>query len=57
MRLTLQRERWQRDGSRIAGYSARVAVLRHRWAAPGQETTVRVTFNGVHLQAPGTELV
>ena len=54
VRLTLQRERWQRDGQRIAGYSARVAVLRNRWAAPGQETTIRVTFNGVHLQAPGT---
>jgi hypothetical protein len=25
-------------------------VLRHRWAAPGQETMVRVTFNGVHLE-------
>jgi RecA/RadA recombinase len=49
VRLGVQRARWQRDGSRIAGYSARVVVLRHRWAAPGQETTVRVTFNGVHL--------
>jgi RecA/RadA recombinase len=49
VRLLVQRERWQRDGDRIAGYSARVAVLRHRWAAPGQETTIRVTFNGVHI--------
>ncbi|MEI2691362.1 MAG: hypothetical protein V9H69_17315 [Anaerolineae bacterium] len=49
VRLTAERARWQRDGARIAGYSARLAVLRHRWAAPGQETTVRVTFNGVHL--------
>lgn len=49
VRLGVQRARWQRDGRRIAGYSARIAVLRHRWAAPGQETTVRVTFNGVHL--------
>lgn len=49
VRLAVQRARWQRDGERIAGYSARIAVLRHRWAAPGQETTVRVTFNGVHL--------
>ncbi len=54
VRLTVQRSRWQRDGARIAGYSARIAVLRHRWAAPGQETTVHVTFNGVHLQASGT---
>jgi RecA/RadA recombinase len=49
VRLTVQRARWQRDGQRIAGYSARLAVLRHRWAAAGQETMVRVTFNGVHL--------
>jgi recombination protein RecA len=51
VRLTVQREHWQRDGNRIAGYSARVAVLRHRWASPGQETTIRVTFNGVHLDS------
>jgi RecA/RadA recombinase len=50
VRLVVQRERWQRDGARIAGYSARVAVLRNRWGRPGQETTIRVTFNGVHLQ-------
>jgi RecA/RadA recombinase len=50
VRLAVQRARWQRDGARIAGYSARLAVLRHRWAAPGQETMVRVTFNGVHLE-------
>ena len=49
VRLMVQRARWQHDGARITGYSARIAVLRHRWAAPGQETTVRVTFNGVHL--------
>lgn len=49
VRLAVQRGHWQRDGQRIAGYSARLAVLRHRWAAPGQETTVHVTFNGVHL--------
>ena len=52
MRLLVQRARWQRDGARIAGYSARLAVLRHRWAAPRQETTIRVTFNGVHLDSP-----
>jgi hypothetical protein len=52
VRLTVQRARWQRDGARIAGYSARIVVLRHRWAAPGQETAIRVTFNGVHLQTP-----
>ncbi|HNS03919.1 MAG TPA: hypothetical protein PKM78_16245 [Anaerolineae bacterium] len=52
VRLAVQRARWQRDGSRIAGYSAQVAVLRHRWAAPGQETTLHVTFNGVHLDGP-----
>ena len=51
VRLMVQRARWRRDGQRIAGYSARLAVLRHRWAAPGQETTVRVTFNGVHLSS------
>lgn len=49
VRLAVQHARWQRDGARIAGYSARIAVLRHHWAAPGQEITVRVTFNGVHL--------
>jgi hypothetical protein len=54
VRLMVQRARWQHDGARITGYSARIAVLRHRWAAPGQETTVRVTFNGVHIQVPGT---
>jgi recombination protein RecA len=53
VRLAVQRARWQRDGARITGYSARVTVLRHRWAAPGQETTLHVTFNGVHLQASG----
>lgn len=50
VRLLVQRARWQRAGGRIAGYSARVAVLRNRWGRPGQETTLRVTFNGVHLQ-------
>lgn len=51
VRLVVQRACWQRDGARIAGYSARLAVLRHRWAALGQETTIRVTFNGVHLSS------
>ncbi len=51
VRLLVQRARWQRDGARIAGYSARLAVLRHRWAAPSRETTIRVTFNGVHLDS------
>ena len=50
VRLSVRRERWQRDGARIAGYTARVAVLRNRWGRAGQETTVRVTFNGVHVQ-------
>ncbi len=49
VRLQVRREQWQHDGSRIAGYSARVAVLRNRWGRPGQETTIRVTFNGVHV--------
>lgn len=49
VRLAVQRGHWQRDGARIAGYSARLAVLRHRWATPGQESTIHVTFNGVHL--------
>lgn len=50
VRLHVRRERWQRDGARISGYSARVAVLSNRWGRPGQETTVRVTFNGVSVQ-------
>lgn len=50
VRLSVQRAQWQRDGARIAGYTARVAVLRNHWGRAGQETTVRVTFNGVHVQ-------
>lgn len=50
VRLSVRREQWQRDGSRIAGYTARVAVLRNRWGPTGREATVRVTFNGVHIQ-------
>jgi hypothetical protein len=46
VRLAVQRERWQRAGSRITGYSARVTVLRNRWGRPGQETTIHVTFDG-----------
>ena len=50
LRLSVRREKWRRDGARIAGYTARVTVLRNRWGRTGQETTVRVTFNGVHVQ-------
>lgn len=50
VRLHVQRARWQRDGARIAGYTARVAVLRNRWGRSGLEVTVRVTFNGVHVE-------
>lgn len=51
VRLQVQQERWLHEGQRMAGYSARITVLRDRWSLPGRQTTVHVTFNGVHLLA------
>lgn len=51
VRLQIRRERWQRDGRRITGYSAQVTVLRHRWGQTGRQTTLHVTFNGVHVHS------
>lgn len=50
LRLGVDRRRWlRRWGGSIRGYEAQVTVLRSRWSEPGQQTTVRITFNGVRI--------
>ncbi|MEA3337095.1 MAG: hypothetical protein U9R25_14390 [Chloroflexota bacterium] len=53
LRLLIDRDRWlrRRDGN-IQGYEAQVKVLRHRWGRVGRQTSVQITFNGVHVQSP-----
>lgn len=53
LRLVVSRQRWLRRAGSIRGYEARVTVLRDRWGNEGNQATVQIAFNGVHVKEPG----
>jgi RecA/RadA recombinase len=53
LRLAVSRQRWLRQHGNIRGYEAQISVLHSRWSAAGQQATVRIVLNGVHVMAEG----
>lgn len=46
LRLVLSREQWITDGRDVHGYTAQVAVAKHKLGRSGAVVPIRITFNG-----------
>jgi RecA/RadA recombinase len=48
LRLLIEKEEWlvRRSDGDIAGYQARVRVLKNKFGPEGKETSIRIKFNG-----------
>ncbi|MDW8319327.1 MAG: hypothetical protein RMN53_15965 [Anaerolineae bacterium] len=46
LRLALRREEWLTEGRDVRGYTAQVAVVKHKLGRSGAVVPIRITFNG-----------